>query len=280
MSGTLYIIGTPIGNLEDITMRQLRLMGEVDFLAAEDTRVTRKLLSHYDIHTPTVSYHEHSGQTVAQSIADRILAGESCGVVTDAGMPCISDPGEPLVKLCHTLGIPMEVVPGPSAAIAALAISGQHTARFTFEGFLSVNQNQRMAHLESLREEMRTMIFYEAPHKLCRTLSDMAAVFSEDRCLSLCRELTKLHEEVRRTTLRGAIAHYAEVPPRGEFVLVVAGAPPKQQEFLSLEAAAAMVQQYVRDGQKLTQACKLVAAETGYRKSQLYDAVQAMQEEA
>lgn len=280
MSGTLYIIGTPIGNLEDITMRQLRLMGEVDFLAAEDTRVTRKLLSHYDIHTPTVSYHEHSGQTVAQSIADRILAGESCGVVTDAGMPCISDPGEPLVKLCHTLGIPMEVVPGPSAAIAALAISGQHTARFTFEGFLSVNQNQRMAHLESLREEMRTMIFYEAPHKLCRTLSDMAAVFGEDRCLSLCRELTKLHEEVRRTTLREAIAHYAEVPPRGEFVLVVAGAPPKQQEFLSLEAAAAMVQQYVRDGQKLTQACKLVAAETGYRKSQLYDAVQAMQEEA
>ena len=280
MSGTLYIIGTPIGNLEDITMRQLRLMGEVDFLAAEDTRVTRKLLSHYDIHTPTVSYHEHSGQTVAQSIADRILAGESCGVVTDAGMPCISDPGEPLVKLCHTLGIPMEVVPGPSAAIAARAISGQHTARFTFEGFLSVNQNQRMAHLESLREEMRTMIFYEAPHKLCRTLSDMAAVFGEDRCLSLCRELTKLHEEVRRTTLREAIAHYAEVPPRGEFVLVVAGAPPKQQESLSLKAAAAMVQQYVRDGQKLTQACKLVAAETGYRKSQLYDAVQAMQEEA
>ena len=280
MSGTLYIIGTPLGNLEDITMRQLRLMGEVDFLAAEDTRVTRKLLSHYDIHTPTVSYHEHSGQTVAQSIADRILAGESCGVVTDAGMPCISDPGEPLVKLCHTLGIPMEVVPGPSAAIAALAISGQHTARFTFEGFLSVNQNQRMAHLESLREEMRTMIFYEAPHKLCRTLSDMAAVFGEDRCLSLCRELTKLHEEVRRTTLCEAIAHYAEVPPRGEFVLVVAGAPPKQQESLSLEAAAAMVQQYVRDGQKLTQACKLVAAETGYRKSQLYDAVQAMQEEA
>ena len=280
MSGTLYIIGTPIGNLEDITMRQLRLMGEVDFLAAEDTRVTRKLLSHYDIHTPTVSYHEHSGQTVAQSIADRILAGESCGIVTDAGMPCISDPGEPLVKLCHTLGIPMEVVPGPSAAIAALAISGQHTARFTFEGFLSVNQNQRMAHLESLREEMRTMIFYEAPHKLCRTLSDMAAVFGEDRCISLCRELTKLHEEVRRTTLREAIAHYAEVPPRGEFVLVVAGAPPKQQESLSLKAAAAMVQQYVRDGQKLTQACKLVAAETGYRKSQLYDAVQAMQEEA
>ena len=168
MSGTLYIIGTPIGNLEDITMRQLRLLGEVDFLAAEDTRVTRKLLSHYDIHTPIVSYHEHSGLTVAQSIADRILAGESCGVVTDAGMPCISDPGEPLVQLCHQLGVPMEVVPGPSAAIAALAISGQHTSRFAFEGFLSVNRNQRAAHLEQLRDEQRTMIFYEAPHKLCR----------------------------------------------------------------------------------------------------------------
>ena len=166
MSGTLYIIGTPIGNLEDITMRQLRLLGEVDFLAAEDTRVTRKLLSHYDIHTPIVSYHEHSGLTVAQSIADRILAGESCGVVTDAGMPCISDPGEPLVQLCHQLGVPMEVVPGPSAAIAALAISGQHTSRFAFEGFLSVNRNQRAAHLEQLRDEQRTMIFYEAPHKL------------------------------------------------------------------------------------------------------------------
>ena len=162
MSGTLYIIGTPIGNLEDITMRQLRLLGEVDFLAAEDTRVTRKLLSHYDIHTPIVSYHEHSGLTVAQSIADRILAGESCGVVTDAGMPCISDPGEPLVQLCHKLGVPMEVVPGPSAAIAALAVSGQHTARFAFEGFLSVNRNQRTAHLEQLRQEQRTMIFYEA----------------------------------------------------------------------------------------------------------------------
>ena len=226
MSGTLYIIGTPIGNLEDITMRQLRLLGEVDFLAAEDTRVTRKLLSHYDIHTPIVSYHEHSGLTVAQSIADRILAGESCGVVTDAGMPCISDPGEPLVQLCHQLGVPMEVVPGPSAAIAALAISGQHTSRFAFEGFLSVNRNQRAAHLEQLRDEQRTMIFYEAPHKLCRTLADMAAVFGGDRSLSLCRELTKIHEEVQLTTFAQAIAYYENTPPRGEYVLVVAGAVP------------------------------------------------------
>lgn len=274
MSGTLYIIGTPIGNLEDITMRQLRLMGEVDFIAAEDTRVTRKLLSHYDIHTPTVSYHEHSGQAVAQSIADRILAGESCGVVTDAGMPCISDPGEPLIKLCYEQGIPMEVVPGPSAAIAALAISGQHTARFTFEGFLSVNQNQRGAHLEALRQETRTMIFYEAPHKLCRTLADMVKYFGKDREISLCRELTKLHEEVRRTTLEKAMAYYEQTPPRGEFVLVVAGAEPTAPEAVSLEEAAARVQFLVQNGQKLTQACKAVAAETGYRKSELYDAVQ------
>lgn len=275
MSGTLYVIGTPIGNLEDITLRQLRLLGEVDFIAAEDTRVTRKLLSHYDLHTPTVSYHEHSGLTVAQSIADRILAGESCGVVTDAGMPCISDPGEPLVKLCQELGVPIEVVPGPSAAIAALAISGQHTARFTFEGFLSVNKNQRMAHLEQLRQEQRTMIFYEAPHKLCRTLADMASVFGETREISLCRELTKLHEEVRHTTMAEAIANYAVSAPRGEFVLVVAGAEEQPQVEISLEKAVAMVQQQVADGVKLTQACKAVAAETGFRKSELYDALQA-----
>jgi 16S rRNA (cytidine1402-2'-O)-methyltransferase len=273
MSGTLYIIGTPIGNLEDITLRQLRLLQEVDFLAAEDTRVTRKLLSHFDIHTPTVSYHEHSGHTVAQSIVDRLLAGESAGVVTDAGMPCISDPGEPLVQLCQEQGVPMEVVPGPSAAIAALAISGQHTARFTFEGFLSVNQNQRNAHLESLRQEQRTMVFYEAPHKLCRTLRDMEQVFGGQREISLCRELTKLHEEVRRTTLSQAVTFYQENPPRGEFVLVVAGAVPEKQDKISLEEAVEKVQQLVAQGEKLTQACKLVAAETGFRKRELYDAV-------
>lgn len=273
MSGTLYIIGTPIGNLEDITLRQLRLLQEVDFLAAEDTRVTRKLLTHYDIHTAVVSYHEHSGTAVAQSIADRILAGETCGVVTDAGMPCISDPGEPLVQLCRSLGIPIEVVPGPSAVIAALAISGQHTARFTFEGFLSVNRNPRMAHLESLREEQRTMIFYEAPHKLRRTLRDLAEVFGGDRQLSLCRELTKVHEEVRCTTLAEAIALYQETEPRGEFVLVVAGTMPQKQAQPSLEEAAALVRQYLADGMKRTEACKQAAAETGYRKSELYEAV-------
>ncbi len=274
MSGTLYIIGTPIGNLEDITMRQIRLLEEVDFIAAEDTRVTRKLLSHLDIHTPTVSYHEHSGQTAAQGIINRILAGESCGVVTDAGMPCISDPGEPLVKLCHAQGVPMEVVPGPSAAISALAISGQSTARFTFEGFLSVNQNQRSRHLRQLQTETRTMIFYEAPHKLCRTLADMAEVFGKDRSVSLCRELTKLYEEVRLTTLGEAMAYYADTPPRGEFVLVVAGTAPFQEEEITLEEAAAMVRQQVEKGVRLTQACKDVAAVSGFRKHVLYEAAQ------
>ncbi len=270
MSGILYIIGTPIGNLEDITLRQLRMLKEVDFIAAEDTRVTRKLLSHYDIHTPTVSYHEHSGNTVAQRIADRILAGESCGVVTDAGMPCISDPGEPLVALCQSLCIPIEVVPGPSAAIAALAASGQHTARFTFEGFLSDNQNQRSAHLEQLKHEMRTMIFYEAPHKLCRTLKDMAQYFGSDREISLCRELTKLHEEVRRMTLSEAVAYYDLQPPKGEFVLVVAGAAPTEQEKPTLEEAVVMVQRLVDAGEKRTQACRIVASQTGYAKRELY----------
>ncbi len=276
MSGTLYIIGTPIGNLEDITLRQLRLLGEVDFLAAEDTRVTRKLLTHYDIHTPLLSYHEHSGETVARMITDRLLAGENGGIVTDAGMPCISDPGEPLVRLCHTLGISMEVVPGPSAAIAALAISGQHTGRFTFEGFLSVQKHSRMEHLTQLAHETRTMIFYEAPHKLCRTLQDMAQVFGAARALSLCRELTKAHEEVRCTTFSEAIAYYETVPPRGEFVLVVAGAPAQKETQMPMEEALRLVRSYVQQGQKLTEACKLAATQTGYRKNALYEAAKEL----
>ena len=277
MSGTLYIVGTPIGNLEDITLRQLRILGEVDFVAAEDTRVTRKLLNHYELKTPAVSYHEHSGTAVAQSIAQRILAGESCAVVTDAGMPCISDPGEPLVQLCREQGIPVTVVPGPSAAIAALAISGQHTAQFTFEGFLSVTKKQRIAHLERLRTEQRTMIFYEAPHKLLRTLSDMQQYFGADRSLSIGRELTKVHEEVCTMTLTEAVAHYTATPPKGEFVLVVAGAVPQEPETtLSLEAAVERVQQAVEQGMRLTDACKQLAQETGYRKSQLYEAVSRM----
>lgn len=273
--GTLYILGTPIGNLEDITLRQLRIMQEVDFIAAEDTRVTRKLLSHYDIHTPLLSYHEHSDASVAQSIVERLQGGENGGIVTDAGMPCISDPGEPLIRLCREQGVPMEVVPGPSAAIAALALSGQRTARFTFEGFLSVTQNQRRRHLEELRDEPRTMIFYEAPHKLARTLADLRDTFGEERSISICHELTKVHEEVWVTTLGEAAARYAAETPKGEFVLVVAGAPPKPAgPSCDLDTAVAQVRDRVDAGEKLTAACKAVAEETGFSKRDLYAAIQ------
>ena len=267
MSGTLYIIGTPIGNLEDITMRQLRLLGEVDFLAAEDTRVTRKLLSHYDIHTPIVSYHEHSGLTVAQSIADRILAGESCGVVTDAGMPCISDPGEDLVRLCAENGIDTKVIPGPSAAVSALALSGLDTGKFVFEGFLQPQANARRERLEELKLERRTIIFYEAPHKLCDTLNAMYQVLGE-RKITLARELTKVYEEVIRTTLSQAVELYTQREPRGEFVLVVQGA--KEEQKLDFAQALALVQALVERGEPLSKAAKDVARQTGFKKGELY----------
>lgn len=275
MSGTLYVIGTPIGNLEDMTLRQLRILQEVDFIAAEDTRVTRKLLSHYDLHTPMVSYHDHSGQLVTQQLLQRIAAGENCGIVTDAGMPCISDPGEILVRLCKEQGIPVTAVPGPSAAITALAISGQETGRFTFEGFLSVTKKQRQAHLQELKTERRTMIFYEAPHKLVRTLTDLADCFGGTRSLSICRELTKLHEEIWKTTIAEALQRYEAQPPKGEFVLIVAGAPEQTKtDTVTMEMALQQIQKWLEAGERLTDACKAVAAETGYRKQMLYQAYQ------
>lgn len=281
MSGTLYVIGTPIGNLEDMTLRQLRILQEVDFIAAEDTRVTRKLLSHYEMHTPMVSYHDHSGKLVTQQLLQRIAAGENCGIVTDAGMPCISDPGEILVRLCKEQGIPVTAVPGPSAAITALAISGQETGRFTFEGFLSVTKKQRQAHLEELKTERRTMIFYEAPHKLVRTLTDFANYFGGERALSICRELTKLHEEVWKTTIAEALQRYAVQPPKGEFVLIVAGLPEPAEttEAVTIEEALQRIQERLAAGERLTDACKAVAAETGYRKQALYQAYQKQTEE-
>lgn len=281
MSGTLYVIGTPIGNLEDMTLRQLRILQEVDFIAAEDTRVTRKLLSHYEIHTPMVSYHDHSGQLVTQQLLQRIAAGETCGIVTDAGMPCISDPGEILVRLCKEKGIPVTAVPGPSAAITALAISGQETGRFTFEGFLSVTKKQRQAHLEELKTERRTMIFYEAPHKLVRTLTDFADCFGGTRPLSICRELTKLHEEVWKTTIAEALQRYEMQPPKGEFVLIVAGLPEQNTntDAVTIDEALQRVQKRLETGERLTDVCKAVAAETGHRKQALYQAYQKQTEE-
>ncbi len=274
MSGMLYVVGTPIGNLGDITERQLEILENVDFIAAEDTRVTRKLLTHFDLHTPLVSYHEHSPEAVIAKIAERLHAGEQCAVVTDAGMPCISDPGALLVQRCIAESIPMQVVPGPSAVISALAVSGQDTGRFCFEGFLSVNKKQRHAHLDGLKREQRTMVFYEAPHKLLTTLRDMAAVFGEDRSLTICRELTKIHEEVRKTTFADAIRDYEAQAPRGEFVLVIAGAAETGAgDQLPLEAVLAEAKARIAAGERAADVCKQLAAETGYPKRTLYEAV-------
>lgn len=270
MSGTFYVIGTPIGNLDDITIRQLDTLSSVDFICAEDTRVTLKLLSRFEIKKQLVSFHEHSSRADAQRIIDRLLAGESCGIVTDAGMPCISDPGEVLVKLCAENGIDVRVVPGPSAVVSALAVSGLSTRRFTFEGFLPVQKKERAERLEKLRGETAVMVFYEAPHKLRATLDDLTAVFGGDRRLSLCRELTKIHEEVLRMTLTEAVGYYGQTEPRGEFVLVVEGAKDGSASEVTIEQAMEQVRRLMELGEKPTDACKAVAAETGFRKSELY----------
>ena len=272
MSGTFYVIGTPIGNLEDITLRQLDTLAAVDFICAEDTRVTLKLLNRFDIKKQLISFHEHSSKADAQRIIDRLLAGESCGIVTDAGMPCISDPGEVLVRLCAEQGIDIKVVPGPSAVVSAVAVSGLSTRRFTFEGFLPVPKKDRRRRLEALLGEERTMIFYEAPHKLRETLEDLCQAFGPERKISLCRELTKLHEEILRQTLGEAAAYYRENEPRGEYVLVVAGAEAKT-ETVSLEAAVARTRALIASGMRVKDAAKQAAEETGIPKNKLYAAV-------
>lgn len=273
MSGILYIVGTPIGNLGDMTERQLDILSKVDFITAEDTRVTRKLLSHFDIHTPLVSYHEHSSEAVIRQIVERIATGECCAVVTDAGMPCISDPGAILVQNCIAEHLSMQVIPGPSAVISALAISGQDTTRFCFEGFLSVTKKQRYSHLEALQHETRTMVFYEAPHKLLNTLKDMLTYFG-DRSISICRELTKIHEEMTKTTLAEAVRFYETNPPRGEFVLVIAGEQrTEESEKPALEAVLAIARERIAGGERAADVCKQLASETGYPKRVLYQAV-------
>ncbi|WP_295763985.1 16S rRNA (cytidine(1402)-2'-O)-methyltransferase [uncultured Oscillibacter sp.] len=272
MSGTLYLVATPIGNLGDLSPRALETLSAVDFIAAEDTRVSLKLLNHFGIKKPLVSYHEHNHVTAGPSILARLLAGEDCALVTDAGTPAISDPGEPLVRLCAESGVSVLSIPGCCAAVSALAVSGLPTGRFTFEGFLSVSRKSRREHLESLRDERRTMIFHEAPHKLRNTLADFAAVFGPDRRIALCRELTKLHEEIRRCTLGEAAAYYAENAPRGEYVLVVAGAEPPAEAAVTLEEGAAQVLALVEAGARLKDAAKEVADHTGLSKNELYAA--------
>lgn len=273
MSGMLYLVPTPIGNLGDISPRCREQLESADFIAAEDTRVTLKLLNYLDIHKPLVSYHEHNKAESGGKIVSRLLGGETCALVTDAGTPAISDPGEDLVRLCAEKDIAVCAVCGPCAAITALASSGLPTGRFTFEGFLSVNKKSRAEHLSSLVGETRTMIFYEAPHKLQKTLDDFVQTFGADRKISLCRELTKLHEEIVRTTVGEAAERYRETPPRGEFVLIVAGAEKAADASLSLEDAAALVQSRVAEGMRTKDAVKLVAEQTGVAKNALYDLV-------
>ena len=272
MAGMLYLVPTPIGNLGDISDRCRRTLEDADFIAAEDTRVSLKLLNHLGIKKSLVSYFEHNKAFKGQAIVDRILAGETCALVSDAGSPAISDPGEDLVKQCAEAGITVCAIPGPCAVITALSISGQATGRFCFEGFLSTSKKSRQAHLDSLVKEQRTMIFYEAPHKLVNTLQDLAAAFGADRPISLCRELTKLHEEVVRTTIGEAIEKYTENPPTGEFVLVVAGAPEEEKPAATADDAAARVAQLMEEGLSRKDAIKRTAIELDLPKNVVYDA--------
>ena len=272
MSGTLYLVATPIGNLEDLSPRAVETLAAVDFIAAEDTRVSLKLLNHFGIKKPLASYHEHNAAAAGQAVLGRLLAGESCALVTDAGTPAISDPGELLVRLCGEQGVEVLSIPGCCAAVNALAVSGLPTGRFTFEGFLSVNKRGRREHLESLRDETRTMIFHEAPHKLRPTLADFCQVFGPERRIALCRELTKLHEETRRCTLGEAAEYYQAHDPRGEYVLVVAGAEPKTGAAVTLEEGAAQVMALVGAGQRLKDAAREVAEHTGLSRNALYAA--------
>lgn len=267
--GKLYIVGTPIGNLGDFSPRAQEILGEVDFILAEDTRVSAVLLSKFGIKKSMISYHEHNARQRGEEILPRLLEGESCAVVTDAGMPCISDPGEEIVKLCAEHGIEVVTVPGPTAAMSALAISGLNTKRFCFEGFLSVTKRIRREHLKQLKPLPQTLIFYEAPHKLKNTLNDLLEILG-DRRISLCRELTKLHEEVIRGTISEMTDYYSEREPRGEYVLVVEGAEEKKESDFTLEQAVSLARELKEKGMKPSDACKEAAKLSGFGKSEIY----------
>ncbi len=272
MAGILYLVPTPIGNLGDISPRIAQTLAEADFIAAEDTRVSVKLLNHLDIKKQMVTYHRHNTESSGPAILARLLAGETCALITDAGTPAVSDPGEELVALCAQDGVEVIAIPGPCALVTALAVSGLPTGRFTFEGFLPMNKKNRKAHLQSLAQEERTMIFYEAPHKLTVTLADLLAAFGGERRISLCRELSKLHEEVFRTTLAGAVARYESDSPKGEFVLVVEGCPPAIHEEATMEDGLALMEKYRAEGLPMKEASRRAAADTGLNRKALYDA--------
>jgi len=264
-------VGTPIGNLSDFSPRAKETLTLVDFIAAEDTRVTSKLLNKFEIKKPMISYHEHNKESRHEQISEKIMEGENCALVTDAGMPAISDPGEDLVRLCLDKGIEVESVPGPSALITALAISGMPSGRFCFEGFLSVNKLSRSQHLNDVKDEHRTMIFYEAPHKLSSTLCDMLTAFG-DRKIALIRELTKIHETIERTTLAEATKKYSEIAPRGEYVLIISGAEKLEiaKDEVSFESACEIAHGLMKDGMPASAAARRAAAETGFKKGDIY----------
>ena len=271
LSGTLYLVATPIGNLADLSERAIKVLSEVDFIAAEDTRNSMRLLTHLGISKPMVSYFEHNKRERGEQIAARLESGESCALITDAGTPAISDPGEDMVALCAARGIPVTSVPGPVASITALTLSGLPTGRFTFEGFLSVNKAERRAHLSSLANETRTMLFHEAPHKLQATLDDLARIFGEERRIAICRELTKAHEEILRLTLGEAVAYYKEQSPRGEYVLVVEGTKDAvTKNFWDAMDVPAHVQHYIDGGMAKMDAIKQVARDRGVAKNEIY----------
>ena len=275
-AGKLYIVGTPIGNLGDISVRALETLKSVDFIAAEDTRVAMKLLSHFGISKPLVSYYEHNMRERGEQVIARILSGETCALTTDAGMPVISDPGGMLVRQCREAGIAMEVVPGPCALIAAFALAGLENSRFCFEGFLSMNKRSRREHLASLRGEKRAMIFYEAPHKLTSTIDDFIETFGEDRSVLFARELTKTHEESVRMTLAQAKKRFEEAPPRGEFVLVVDGASDEEtaaDAVDAMESACALAESLISQGMTKSAAVKAAAQQMKVSKNALYELV-------
>ena len=271
MAGTLYLVATPIGNLGDFSPRAVETLRQADFIAAEDTRVSVKLLNRFDIKKPLVSYHEHNRAAAGEAIVQRLLSGEVCALVTDAGTPAISDPGEDLVRLCAENGITVQSIPGCCACITALAVSGLPTGRFTFEGFLSANRKERREQLGELLGETRTMVFHEAPHKLRSTLADMLEILG-DRPVALCRELTKLHEETMRTTLQGAADYYRDNEPRGEYVLVVGGVSRREDPAMTMEEGVARVLALREGGMRMKDAVRQVSADTGLNKNDLYDA--------
>lgn len=272
MSGKLYVVGTPIGNLSDFSPRAVETLASVDFIAAEDTRVTLKLLNHFEIKKPMVSYFEHNRRERGEIILERIKSGESCAIVTDAGMPAISDPGEDLVNLCLSNGITVESIPGPTAFATAVAMSGLPSGRFTFEGFLSVNKPSRREHLEEIVSERRTMVFYEAPHKLTATLKDLYKYLG-DRRIALIKELTKIHETVERTTLSEACEKYSAQAPKGEFVIVIEGSTEPKQKEVSLDEAVALAKGLVESGMAINDAAKEIAKETKLKKGDIYKAL-------